>query len=42
MARKKITAEFKFKVTLEALKERCTLEELGAETNVAVLNIVRS
>jgi transposase-like protein len=41
MARRKITAEFKFKVTLEALKERCTLEELGAEMNVAPSQISR-
>lgn len=41
MARRSITAEFKFKVVLEALKERNTLEELGGEFNVAPSQISR-
>ena len=41
MARRSITAEFKFKVVLEALKERKTLEELGGEFGVAPSQISR-
>lgn len=36
MTRRNITADFKFKVILEALKERKTLEELGTEFKVWV------
>lgn len=41
MTRRSITADFKFKVVLEALKERKTLEELGAEFDVAPSQVSR-
>lgn len=41
MTRRNITSDFKFKVVLEALKERKTLEELGVEFDVAPSQISR-
>ena len=41
MARRSITADFKFKVVLEALKERETYEELGIKFDIAPSQISR-
>ena len=41
MARKSYSPEFKFKVVLEALKERETLQEIGSRYNIAPSQISR-